>query len=112
MVDVQKTQKSGFFRNDQFILDIVLCSEGGKRPSNSGISGPVRIAMAMAEALSVVLWPYLLSIASMMNGIATPVTPDEADRSPKAIPFRAIHHSFSMLTMGYDNMTNPTPYMT
>ena len=73
-------------------------------------SGKVRIAIATALARSVVRYPYLASRASMMKGMTAPVRPDDAEMSPKAIPFRTTHHSLTMLTIGYETVTNPRPY--
>jgi len=43
-------------------------------------------------ARSVVLYPYLLSRASIMNGMKILLAPDAAEIIPNAMPFLTTHH--------------------
>ena len=63
--------------------------------------------MATAMARRVVLWPYLFSRASMMRGMAMPEAPEALVMTPKAMPRRAIHHSFTMLMTAKMKITKP-----
>lgn len=79
---------------------MVLCAEDGNRPFKSGNKGPVNIDRLIAIARSVVGYPYLLSIASIANGITVPDIPEDAQRIPYAIPLRSIQNSFTKLSIG------------
>ena len=67
------------------------------------------MAIPTAQARSVVRYPYLSNKACIIKGRKAPVTPDDADIRPNAIPFLATNHSFNMLTIGYVRVTNPRP---
>lgn len=101
----QYTRKRGLKAKDQSVLVTALACEGGSLLLISGIRGPVVTTMAMAMARSVVLWPYLFSNASMMRGMAIPEAPAALVMTPKAMPRRTIHHSFTMLRMGKKKIT-------
>jgi len=53
-LDTEYSQKRGLLKKDQFVLGVLTCAEGGKRPSRNGIRGPVRTARPTATARSVV----------------------------------------------------------
>ena len=63
--------------------------------------------MATAMTRRVVLCPYLFSRASMMRGMTMPEAPEALMMTPKAIPRRTIHHSFTILMTAKMKITKP-----
>jgi hypothetical protein len=99
-VEEQYTQNNGFPTNDQLVLVIVLLSECVNRPFNAKMSGPVKIIIATAIALNVVLYPYFFNSALITSGITVPLAPAALAIIPNAIPFLVTHHSSTILMIG------------